>query len=324
MKTPMTEPPGCDPSGGATPGTPVPPPPTRPAGEPALHPPERPVSLEALWLSEAEPALFLRIVCPRAPDAILVLIHGSMVHSEYYLPIAVALAERGIAVALPDLRGHGRSEGRRGHAVRTQEHVADTVRILRKAQALFPDVPLAAGGESYGGLIAYLAAATAPEGVALRALVISAPAFALRARPTPPLMAWLRRLARIMPGVYLPVRLNLAGVSSRPDVETISERDPLIVHQYTLGFYVGLVDAQEQAQEQARTGRLPPTLALLGGQDRVTDNRVTEELLGCLPGSHVRTYPDDLHGVLGEDPPRTAADIAGFLAQVLRERHTAP
>lgn len=307
--------PGREPPGETTSVRAVPTPnPTEPPPKGRGSPrPLRTTDIDARWLSDAAPALFLRIIRPPTPDAVLVLVHGSMVHSEYYLPIAVALAERGIAVALPDLRGHGRSEGRRGHANSPDEHVADTLRILQTARDLFPGVPLAVGGESYGGLVAYLTAATAPDDLPLCALVLSAPAFALRARPGPRLLFWLRRVARLMPGAYLPVRLNLAGVSSRPDVHTISERDPLIIHQYTLGFYVGLVNAQEEAITIARGARLPPTLAVLGGQDRVTDNRATQELLGHLPRAATRIYPDDLHGVLGEDPARTAEDIAAFL-----------
>lgn len=277
------------------------------------------LQVDALWLAETKPGLFVRVVSPVTPWAALVLVHGSMVHSEYYLPIAVALATQGVAVVLPDLRGHGRSAGRRGHVASTADHVADTLRTLKRARNLFPSVPMAVGGESYGGLVAYLTATGAPPGLPLAATVLSAPAFALRAEPGPSLLAWLRRAARVVPRGRLPVRLSLAGISSRSDVETISERDPLIIHNYTLGFYIGLVAAQKEAKLRATSATLPPTLALLGGRDRVTNNDVTQSLLGHFANATCVVYPDDLHGVLAEDPTRTTSDITGFLGTVVRE-----
>ena len=278
------------------------------------------LDLDAIWLSDARPGLFARVVRPEHPWAALVMVHGSMVHSEYYLPIALALAGHGIGVVLPDLRGHGRSEGRRGHADRTLDHISDAIRVLGRTCALFPDLPIAVGGESYGALIAYLAAADHPHDAPIAALILSAPAFVLRTQPEPHLLAWLRRMARLVPGAYLPVRLTLAGVSSRPDVETLSERDPLINHQYTLGFYIGLLEAQGRARRVAKRTAIPPTLALLGGRDRVTDNRETEKLLANLPHACSIVYPNDLHGVLAEAPARTAADIAAFLGAVVSPR----
>jgi len=282
--------------------------------EPTLRPS---LAVSALWLGDQHPGLFVRTAVPSAAWATVVFLHGSMVHSEYYLPTAVALGVRGVASLWPDLRGHGRSEGRRGHIGDVADHLDDALRTLRRAAALLPGLPLAVGGESYGGLVAWLAA---PRGTdpAVRAVVLSAPAFALRAKADKAQMRWLTRVARIAPRAYLPVRLSLTGVSRHPDLDVLSERDPLIVHQYTVGFYLRLLAAQEAAQRAAaEPSRLPPVLGLLGGRDTVTDNTVTRTLLARVPQARMALYPDALHAVLADDPERTADDIAAFLASVL-------
>lgn len=50
------------------------------------------------------PPLFVRQVTPKAARARLLFLHGSLVHSEYDLPWALALAFAGFEVWLPDLR----------------------------------------------------------------------------------------------------------------------------------------------------------------------------------------------------------------------------
>src|SRR5918912_637337 len=52
---------------------------------------------------------------PGRPDKVMVLVHGMGGHGGYYATsVAPYIAPTGVAVYAPDLRGHGRSEGKRG------------------------------------------------------------------------------------------------------------------------------------------------------------------------------------------------------------------
>jgi non-heme chloroperoxidase len=52
---------------------------------------------------------------PARSNKVLILIHGSGWHSQYFLPLARYISDAGLAqVYTPDLRGHGRSPERRG------------------------------------------------------------------------------------------------------------------------------------------------------------------------------------------------------------------
>ncbi len=263
-------------------------------------------------------AIFVRCIVPDAPWASLVLLHGSMVHSEYYLPMALALAEAGVATFLPDLRGHGRSDGLRAHVAEFEHHVEDARSVLAHVrQAL--DVPAHLGGESYGGLIAFLAAAGAGPDEAPARLVLAAPAFALRAQVPARLRTGLRVVAQAVPALRLPLYMHLTGVSRRADLDRLAARDPLLNRQYTIGFFCELLRAQETARLVAPQVRVP-CLALLGGDDRVTDNEVSRAVMGALPYGRVRLYPEFMHAVLAEDIPAVSRDIVAFLAADERQR----
>jgi alpha-beta hydrolase superfamily lysophospholipase len=257
-------------------------------------------------------ALFVRCIIPDAPWASLVLVHGSMVHSEYYLPLALALAESGVATFLPDLRGHGRSDGLRAHVAEFRHHVDDARSVLAYVRQVL-DVPAHLGGESYGGLIAFLAAAGADRAEAPASVVMAAPAFALRAQVPPRLRTSLRLVGQAVPALRLPVYMHLTGVSRRPDLDRLAARDPLLNRQYTIGFFCELLRAQEAARATARDVRVP-CLALLGGDDRVTDNEATRAVLAQAPYARSRLYPDFMHAVLSEDVPTVRRDIVDFLA----------
>jgi alpha-beta hydrolase superfamily lysophospholipase len=270
--------------------------------------------LDGLLLDLDGRSVFVRHIAADRARSVLVLVHGSMVHSEYYLPIALRLAERGTAVVMPDLSGHGRSDGLRAHLSDYRRHVADVVGVAEWASKQFA-APLLLAGESYGGLVAFLAAAGGDT--AARGLVLAAPAFALMARVPSRLVALCRKAAQVVPALRLPVTMRLVGVSHKQDLNRIAARDPLLCRQYTVGFFVELLAAQKAAFERAPDLSVP-CLALLAGQDWVTDNAQSRALLAQSGGPvRIVNYPEFLHAVLSEDPERVVAEIAAFADQVV-------
>lgn len=96
------------------------------------------------------------------------------VAARHYEPLALALARRGIAVAIHEWRGIGSSDrraGRRsdwGYRELITDDLPTSLRALREAM---PSVPVYVGGHSLGGQLATLLAATTPWPLAGVALV---------------------------------------------------------------------------------------------------------------------------------------------------------
>src|SRR5688572_12599850 len=59
------------------------------------------------------------------PRGAVTIVHDAGGHGGLFLGVGRRLAAAGWAVALPDLRGHGNSEGPRGHTHGVQEVVRD-------------------------------------------------------------------------------------------------------------------------------------------------------------------------------------------------------
>src|SRR2546421_6505776 len=83
-----------------------------------------------------------RFVPPAPPSGAVVIVHGFSTHSGNYRHVAQACARAGLAATLFDCRGHGESQGRRGHVDRFSDFVADLDQVVAGARTSWPGIPL--------------------------------------------------------------------------------------------------------------------------------------------------------------------------------------
>jgi len=92
---------------------------------------------------------------PAQSDKVIILLHGSGWHSQYFLPLAEFISSEDLAqVYTPDLRGHGRIPVRRGdvdYIGQFNDDLADLITIIRNDN---PNAMLIVGGHSSGGGLA--------------------------------------------------------------------------------------------------------------------------------------------------------------------------
>ncbi len=256
------------------------------------------LTMDQEFLSDQYPPLFLRRVSPERWHAQLIFLHASTVHSEYYLPIALKWAQAGIRVILPDLRGHGRSSGPRGHVQNFQQYLKDIERIYTAVQNQHP-APTFMGGESYGALLAYLLCTqNRPR---LKGAILIAPSFGLYFSPPP----WVQYLIKqalypIWPRLRPIFPLSVEGVANDQNIPRLIERDRNTNRHYTLGFLVNLW----KAQEKVLTEPLPsvPLLALLSADDGITRNDRTEYILKDHPQRVLRYHYASGHSLVADQP----------------------
>ncbi len=98
-------------------------------------------------------ALVWRCYLPEAPRAALLFYHGGGAHSGAgYQFIGNGLQKTfDVAVYMPDLRGHGASEGPRGDAPDPKQVWDDISTCIRQIRADYPSLPVFLGGHSSGG-----------------------------------------------------------------------------------------------------------------------------------------------------------------------------
>ncbi|MBL4770094.1 MAG: alpha/beta fold hydrolase [Planctomycetes bacterium] len=115
----------------------------------------------------------LELAARGEPRGAITILHDAGDCGDRYKDLAVFLATDRWAVALPDLRGHGRTEGSRGHSAGLLEVCRDVQEIQDHLAYRMPDEPKILIGQGLGANYAAAFAVDHPDVV--QALVLVAP-----------------------------------------------------------------------------------------------------------------------------------------------------
>lgn len=202
------------------------------------------------------------------PRAVVILVHGFAEHSGRYARHAERLASEGIAVEAVDLRGHGKSHGRKGvvHSVkRLMKDVNAFMNTVRQEEQ-YRETPLYVWGHSLGATISGLLAVRSSPST-IQGLVLCSPALMLG---EPQLIQSAGMVAaRIVP--MLPTkRLNRHLLYSDERLVREANEDPLNFHGFVrVGTAAQIVLA---GRELLAVGSdlVLPLLIVHGTDDRLT------------------------------------------------------
>lgn len=142
------------------------------------------------------------------PRGTIVLLHGWGEHIDRYGALIAHLVSHDYAAWSTDLRGHGRSTGRRGHIASWKEFREDLHLFLDLVRAQQPDAPLFLYGHSMGGLVALEYVARAPSDIA--GVVVSAPALGWSLPPA------VLRFAALAARIYPPLSRGPGAYADDP------------------------------------------------------------------------------------------------------------
>lgn len=203
------------------------------------------------------------------PSAAVVLVHGLFEHSRRYQEIGEYLGDVGWSTYAMDLRGHGASEGRRGHARRFEILLQDLDRFRREVEGIVPPgTPLFLVGHSLGGLIAlrYLQEYHSP----VAAAVLVSPWLGT-AVPVPRWQALLAPiLNRVLPALPFPSPIDPATLSHDP-ARVADYREDILIHgTITPRLFMEIQAAMRQATQRADRIAVPVHF-LLAGDDQIVD-----------------------------------------------------
>ncbi len=252
--------------------------------------------------------------------AAVAVVHGYGEHGGRYRQLGGELAERGFATFVYDLRGHGRSPGRRGHVTRFREYLDDTAAFLDWVRGEAAGRPLFLLGHSMGGLIAAcFVEQRRPHDLA--GVVLSAP-FLRLAEPVPRYKLALAHLASVVaPAMDVGNTLDAAGLSHDDEVVAAYRTDPLNHGAATARWATEVLSAQKSAL--AHAGRITQHLLVMAGADDPVAHTDAARELFAAAGSRDKkllVYPGLLHEIFNEaerDAP--VADLLAWLEGGLPE-----
>ncbi|HEX5387490.1 MAG TPA: alpha/beta hydrolase [Gemmatimonadales bacterium] len=242
----------------------------------------------------------------------VILVHGLGDHSGLYEPLVESLVSHGRAVHAFDLRGNGRSPGRRGHVHRWSDYRGDLGRFVALVRGEEPDSPLHLLGNSLGGLIVLDYALAGRDGLA--GVVAVAPPLGRVGVPRA-LLALGRLVSRVWPSFSLNTGMNISALAHDPDVVAAVVSDPLFHRRASARLSTEIAAAAARVHAGAPRFAVP-LLLVHGAADRMVLPEGTRALAASLApaAAEYLEYPEGYHALLADqDRARVFGDIERWM-----------
>ncbi len=207
-------------------------------------------------------------------QAVVALVHGLGEHSGRWSYWAGKFCEQNVAVVAIDLRGHGNSGGKRGHAASYETLMKDLEVLINEATKQFPNVPIILYGHSMGGNLAlnYVLKYNPP----IKACIITSPWLKLSFE-VPKLKLLTGRIVKcIYPSFSQPSGLVATHLCRNNVVVNQYLNDPLVHNKISITLFSSVYSNGLRAIDHA--GKLDvPCLIMHGQDDKLTSPSGSEE-----------------------------------------------
>lgn len=270
-------------------------------------------------LTASKEKLFLRGWTPPNPRGAVLITHGQAEHSGCYSFLVQCLTGAGYSVWAWDLRGHGKSDGKRGYVANFDDYIQDFIDVFKFVRSQLPaGQGLVALSHSMGGLIQTKALMENTDlQLSLKAQVLSSPLFGLALK-----VPYLKDraaiiLSRLAPKITLFNEINFSILTHDSQVLAAYPSDPLRHDQVSPSVYVGMIEAFKELPKGGSLIRLP-TLLQQAGSDRVVSRSAAEKIYAGFAATdkEIRIYEGLFHEIYNEvGRQQVFEDLLQFLAK---------
>jgi alpha-beta hydrolase superfamily lysophospholipase len=249
---------------------------------------------------------------------VLIIQHGFGEHSDRYGHLLDVLKDESISVYGIDSRGHGRSDGKRGHVNQFQNYIddlADLIRIAKDEQNVAKMILL---GHSLGGIIALQYATEGFNQDNISGLVISSASFI-------PKMDFEKQvkkaaaefLCNFMPAMTLDANLDVNFLSHDKSEIEAYQKDPLVHGKISFQMGKNLFHLAAVMYNKAHLIKVP-IFMIHGDQDGIADVGGTRDFYRNLTADNkdIKIYPGLYHETMNELPEYreiVLADVKNFI-----------
>ncbi|PKN81914.1 MAG: alpha/beta hydrolase [Deltaproteobacteria bacterium HGW-Deltaproteobacteria-1] len=248
------------------------------------------------------------------PKAVVHIIHGYAEHIDRYTNVINELVPAGYAVFGNDHRGHGKSEGKRGHVKNFQEFIDDEKQFRREViNAHYPGIPCFVLGHSMGSLIALNYIEQNAEET--KGLILSGTGSQPGTDIPKILVALTKILSKIMPAIHVKSPLPPDFISRDKDVVKAYVDDPLVYNvitprlAYEMNRFV-VIGAQNSDKIKI------PVLIQLGSKDTAfSGQKELFEMIGAKDKTFKRYegLKHEVYNELPEDRGKVLAELKSWL-----------
>jgi acylglycerol lipase len=243
--------------------------------------------------------LFYRYWKGAANKPILLFVHGMAEHSgRYAFPVEYFLPQ-GYTIYSYDQRGHGHSDGRRGHVERLARFIGDLHHVLLWIRKREGKKKIFLIGHSFGGQLVLNYGIR--HGGELAGIIVSSPNVRLKMR-----VPCFKKLAGLFIARYLPFLTVDAAIDSKhlthdKSVVKAHDEDPLVIERISVRFASEIFANQDRLLDLAPDFK-QASLFLHGGGDLICDPQGTADFYKACSSEDktLKVYPGFYHEIFNE------------------------
>jgi acylglycerol lipase len=293
----------------------------QPAGFPSL-PEGWTTEVSSLASADRKAQLFLmgfhKSAASKGAHRALLVVHGMGEHGGRYLHLPYYLESVFSSVYCIDQRGHGRSEGIRGHCDRFTQYTDDLAEVITRVseelKARYGQIELHVLGHSFGGLVVlrtHFLNATLP----VKTVIASAPLLGVRLEvPAIKRLAGIG-LSKIWGSLHMSNEVDASVLSHDPEVGKAYLNDRLVHNKVTPRFYTEMMAALSDTVKRD-SGFPYPLLMIVPIQDKLVDADASLRFYKNLKirDKQMQTYPGFFHESMNElGKEKVFEDIAAWI-----------
>ncbi len=243
---------------------------------------------------------FQKWIAPKAKSA-LIIVHDLGDHSGRYENIVKGLSGKNISVLAMDLRGHGRSEGTRGHVNSFMDYIYDLKLLVEYIKSEYKKIPIILLGQGAGGVVATRYALTYSGDVSR--LALASPSFESIYAPSGVKKRLVSFLSPRLADFNLSTKLDVSSLSRDKSVVDAYREDKLVHGKTTARWIEEYAGACEDCLQSAH-GLKCPVLVFQGKADTVSNYEVTEKFYDSIKtNKNILLYDELYHETLNELTP---------------------
>ncbi len=255
---------------------------------------------EYYWKSNDGLELFGQTwVSDKQPKAIINLLHEFGEHSGRYENLVQSLVENNYYVVSIDLRGHGRSSGKRGYSSSYQKLIKDLQILILKSENLFPDSPKLLFGIGLGGSMAIYFLTNHITN--LSGLIVSSPWLSIQQNISKTKLLSGKIIRYILPGMIIETGFAPEDKMRSPDSISKFKNDPLNHDKVSVKLFYEIIIAGQRSTRSIYKINMP-ILVMHGNSDKIASFKASKNfILNASAKATLKLWDGYYHDLLNDE-----------------------
>lgn len=255
---------------------------------------------------------------PEQSDCSLIVVHGVGEHFNRYLEFAKKISSSDCTCYLYDQRGHGQSDGKRGHISKFEDYTNDLKLIYDLVSSESQNHPVFVYGHSMGSIVATVFTLNLQEKI--KGLILTGFPF----KPYVPIsgltLKLIKLIGKAIPQVSIPTMINVKQLSHDEVMWKTYEQDQMINKTVTLNWAAEFYSTLDWLKQNLFKLELP-LLMMHGSEDEIARLNGAEQAVKIIRSKEktFRVFKGQRHELLNELSP-TPDQVTEQMQDWMRQR----